>query len=103
MIHNAISDICTRKYKNYRIYLHNFCKFDAYFLIKYLSKLGICEPIIHKGRIIPVKFTYNKYTIIFKDSYLLLPSSLRKLCKSFNIKDPKGIFPYLLKDLLPSN
>ena len=34
MIKNAITDICTRKYKNYRIYLHNFSKFDGYFLLK---------------------------------------------------------------------
>jgi hypothetical protein len=38
MIKKAINDICIRKYRNYRIYLHNFNKFDGYFLIKYLSK-----------------------------------------------------------------
>jgi len=80
MIQNAINDICIRKYRNYKIYLHNFSKFDGYFLVKYLAKLGTCDPIIHKGKIISLKFNYNNYNITFKDSYLLLPSSLRKLC-----------------------
>lgn len=33
MINDAMLDICKKKYKNYRIYLHNFSKFDGYFLI----------------------------------------------------------------------
>jgi len=33
------------------------------------------------------------------DSYLILPSSLKNLCKSFLVKDPKGIFPYKLYDI----
>jgi len=86
MIQNAIDDICIRKYRNYKIYLHNFSKFDGYFLVKYLAKLGTCDPIIHKGKIISLKFSsFSKkgdsiYNVTFKDSYLLLPSSLRKLC-----------------------
>jgi len=96
MIQNIVNLICIRKYRNYKIYLHNFSKFDGYFLVKYLAKIGTCDPIIHNGRIINLKFSYNNYSITFKDSYLLLPSSLRKLCKSFSIKSPKGIFPYAL-------
>ena len=99
MINRAINDICIRKYNNYKVYLHNFSKFDGYFLVKYLSKIGNCDPIIHKGKIITLKFTYNNYNIIFKDSYLLLPSSLRKLGKSFNVEMLKGIFPYALSDI----
>jgi len=99
MINSAIVDICTRKYKNYKIYLHNFSKFDGYFLVKYLSKIGSCDPIIHKGKIITLKFNYNNYNIVFKDSYLLLPSSLRKLGKSFNVESLKGFFPYALSDI----
>lgn len=38
------------------------------------------------------------YNVTFKDSYLLLPSSLRKLCFSFSVKSPKGIFPYSFMD-----
>ena len=99
MISRAIDDILIRKYRDYKIYLHNFSKFDGYFLLKYLARIGKCKPIIHKGKIISVKFTYNNYTVTFKDSYLLLPSSLRKLGKSFNVETQKGIFPYLLSDI----
>jgi len=37
MILDAMKDICIRKYKNYRIYLHNFSKFEVYFLIQNLA------------------------------------------------------------------
>ena len=99
MINRAITDLCIRKYRNYKIYLHNFSKFDGYFLVKYLAKIGTCDPIINKGKIISVNFNYNDINITFKDSYLLLPSSLRKLGKSFNIKSLKGLFPYALSDI----
>ena len=43
---------------------------------------------------------YKGKTIVFKDSYLLLPQSLRKLCEAFNITKPKGYFPFLLTNVL---
>lgn len=50
------------------------------------------------GKFINIKITYNdKYTLTFKDSLLILPSSLSKLAKSFNIEN-KGIFPYKFVD-----
>ena len=101
MIKKAMSDICIRKYKNYRIYSHNFSKFDGYFMLKHLSKLGYCDPKIYKGKFISIKFRANntKYNLTFKDSYLLLSSSLKALGKTFNIESPKGIFPYLFTDI----
>src|SRR6266540_3469916 len=101
MIKRAIKDLNIAKYYNYSVYLHNFSKFDAYFLIKYLSQIGNIEPIIHKGKTICLEFMNKNNALIldFKDSYLLLPSSLRKLCKSFNIESPKVIFPYNLYDI----
>jgi hypothetical protein len=101
MIKNAIKDLNIKKYNNYNIYLHNFSRFDAYFLIKHLCKLGFVDPIIHKGKIISCNFTSheNGISITFMDSYLILPSSLKNLCKSFLVKDPKGIFPYKLYDI----
>ena len=96
IITKAMNDICKRKYKNYQIYLHNFSKFDGYFLVKYLAKIGIVDAIINDGKIITINYTHtNGYSIRFKDSYLLLPSSLRKLCNFFKVETQKGIFPYL--------
>lgn len=46
-----------------------------------------------------IRFKVNNRTIIFKDSLLLLPSSLRKLCKAFNVESSKGHFPFLLFDI----
>lgn len=75
-------ELCIKRYRNYKNYLHNFSKFDGIFLFKSLIKLGDCVPIIQDGKIISLQFTAT-YTLQFKDSYLLLPSSLRKLGQSF--------------------
>lgn len=93
-----------KNYNHYSIYFHNFAKFDSYFILKYLPDFGIVDPIIHKDKLITLKLTLphdnNKTTkLIFKDSYLLLPSSLRNLCQSFNVITQKGIFPYGLMDI----
>jgi DNA polymerase type B, organellar and viral len=94
MIIQAIKDLTIRKYKNYKVYIHNFAKFDAIFLLKYLNNLGIVEPIIHNGKIISIKFTLDNYTIHFRESYQILQASLRKLCKSFSLDNQKGYFPH---------
>ena len=101
MILDAMKDICKRKYKNYKIYMHNFSRFDGYFLVKYLSQLGYCGPIINKGKIISCKFTlYETNTnVTFMDSFLLLPSSLRDLSESFQVDNPKSFFPFKITDI----
>lgn len=103
IIYSAMRDICIRKYKGYKIYLHNFSKFDAIFLVKYLVMIGSCDPVIHKGKIISFSFKPNWKkdfgSIIFLDSYLLLPNSLRKLGDSFSIETVKSIFPILLNNI----
>jgi len=77
MVTKAMEDINRKKYKGYRIYLHNFAKFDGYFLLKYLSQIGHTSPVIHKGRIISTKFSLfgnnikNKYEVTFMDSLLV--------------------------------
>jgi len=103
MVQDAMTDISKRKYKGYKIYLHNFAKFDGYFLIRNLSQLGVTKPIINNGRIISCKFRLyeSNYSFTFMDSYLMLPSSLKDLCNSFNInkEDSKGVFPFNLTDI----
>jgi hypothetical protein len=103
MVQDAMTDISKRKYRGYKIYLHNFSKFDGYFLIRNLSQLGVIKPLIHKGRIISCKFKLyeSNYSFTFSDSYLMLPSSLKDLCKSFNLnkEESKGIFPFSLNNI----
>lgn len=97
MILDCFKDILIRKYNNSNVYIHNLAKFDVIFFLKYLVKLGAVHPIIHNGRIISINLNYgknNEYKINFKDSYLILLSSLMKLCKSFRVKNEKTIFPH---------
>jgi DNA polymerase type B, organellar and viral len=74
-------------------------------LLKHLFEFGKVEPIIHNGKIISIKLIIkgenknDNITIIFKDSYLTLTSSLRNLCTAFNVESSKGHFPYLLYDI----
>ena len=85
-----------------KVYAHNFSKFDGIFIVKILGQL-------HKEKLVTLKFvkrdsnlisiTVNftedgeKYSIEFRDSLLMLPSSLRKLSKAFNVES-KGYFPF---------
>ena len=71
-------------------------KFDMIFLLKYLVKLGSVQPIIHGARLISVSLNFgknNEYQLKFRDSYLILLSSLMKLCKAFAVKNSKILFP----------
>nr|YP_010384620.1 DNA polymerase [Russula rosea]UHA57019.1 DNA polymerase [Russula rosea] len=98
MILDCLKTILVRKYNGYKIYVHNLAKFDIIFLLKYLVKLGNLDPVIHNDRIISVKLNYGReyeYHIEFKDSYLLLLSSLAKLTRGFGVDTLKSVFPYL--------
>jgi hypothetical protein len=98
LIITALKSILISKYNGFKIYVHNFAKFDAIFLLKYLVKLGIVEPIIHKDRLISINLKFgknNQYNLQFKDSYLILLSSLAKLGKGFQVETKKSIFPFL--------
>jgi DNA polymerase type B, organellar and viral len=86
------------------VYAHNFSSFDGIFLLKHLFAFGKVEPILFNGKLMSIKIKlniegYKGKTIIFKDSYLLLPLSLRNLCSAFNVTEPKGYFPFKLKDI----
>lgn len=94
----AIKSLFKRKYKGLNVYLHNFSNFDSVFLLSTLSKLSLrIIPIINDNNFINLTVAFSeKYNIKFKDSYLLLPVSLRKLAESFSQEGvgEKGIFPY---------
>ena len=95
MLTNAIKFLMVPKYHKYKIYIHNFSYFDGVFLLRILSNLSPkIRPIIREGRLIDIRMTYlNKYHIYFRDSLLLLPSSLKKLAINFNVEN-KSLFPY---------
>jgi hypothetical protein len=86
------------------IYAHNFSSFDGIFLMKNLFQLGEVTPLIDDNRIITIKVKIGEKrsemkTIIFKDSYLLLPLPLRALCTTFGVESPKSYFPFNLTKL----
>ena len=101
LLKTVMQDLCIKKYENYKIYLHNFSKFDGIFILKALINIenSLVDTIIHKGKLISIQFYFNDHIIHFRDSYLLLPSYLSKLCNSFNTKVIKTIFPVLFKDI----
>lgn len=107
MLFTFINDLIQDKYHRYTIYFHNLGGFDGIFLLHPITKLLThnnilteikIKPIIRNNKIIIlniVKTIYkdekkskkDKYTINihFYDSYLLLPFSLSKLTKIFNV------------------
>jgi hypothetical protein len=95
MLTAAVKFLMRYKYNGYKVYLHNFSNFDSIFLMRILSNLSNkMNPVIRKGRIINLRFEFSKgYVLYFRDSYLLLPSSLRSLAENFQVES-KGIFPY---------
>jgi hypothetical protein len=85
-------------------YAHNLSGFDGVFLMNQLVKFGEVEPLVFNGKIMSIKVHLNiegyiGRTIIFKDSYLLLPNSLRKLGELFKIEVAKTYFPFHLTDI----
>ena len=87
------------------IYAHNLSGFDGIFLLEQLIEYGIqhsdkVKPLIFNGKLMSIEYKdkKNKRSLIFKDSFLLLPLSLRELCKAFDVLNPKTHFPFLLSD-----
>jgi len=113
MLKTAIESLLKPKYSGYVIYAHNLSNFDGIFLLKTLTELADDKikitPILRDGNFINIKATFGsrgKYNLSFRDSYLLLPVSLRKLSEQFSevINQTKTIFPYyFLNDKYNSN
>jgi|ERR1700731_114700 len=95
MMSESIKYLMKRKYHGYKIYHHNFGKFDSIFLLNNLINLSDkIYPILRNRNLIELRFKFNKqYILYFRDSYLLLTSSLSKLAKNFKV-EKKGLFPF---------
>ena len=116
MLKASVLYILRRKYNKHRVYLHNFSYFDGIFLMRVISSVvdsKNIKPVIRDGRIINLRVEFEsenknldsdknknkiKYYIEFRDSYLLLTTSLEKLGKTFAINEgqleTKLSFPY---------
>jgi hypothetical protein len=106
MIEAAIKSILIRKYRGYKVYFHNFSKFDALFILPVLVDMKDIKVSVLKreDRILKIHIQYvsknikkssdskDKYSLTIYDSYLILPAGLDKLAKAFNCES-KGMFP----------
>jgi len=82
----------------YTFYAHNLGRFDSVFLIKGCLLLEDIEinPKWKENKILSISFKNKKNNCKFKvlDSIQMINGSLDNLCKSFDIKHKKGIFPH---------
>lgn len=94
MIEKSIKYLCKPKYDGYRVYAHNFSMFDSIFLLNSISNLADSLNIKNRdGTLIEISARFKNVNLKFRDSYLLLTSSLDKLGKSF-LNEKKSYFPY---------
>lgn len=106
LIKDLLRTIFSKKYSGKHIYIHNSSEFDMIFLYKYIVNYGSCQikPVIKDGKFISLDVWFGKdhiQRVSFKDSILLLNSSLAKLSKTFNINHTKDCFPH--KFVTPNN
>jgi hypothetical protein len=102
LLKEAIMYTLHRKYNGYRVYIHNFSRFDAAFLLRIMVNLKDCEIkriVKRDSKIIDLKINYNlkgnrNYSIHFRDSLLILPSKLKDLGVNFSVETQKTIYPY---------
>ena len=59
MLRDSIKYLMRRKYHNYKVYLHNFSRFDAIFLLTVMTDLSDkIYPVMRDGRFIDLKLTF---------------------------------------------
>lgn len=75
------------------IYFHNL-KYDATQIIRNTKKFKICSYLERKGQLYSFKVYGKGHYIEFRDSYKLMPFSIAKIAKDFNLGILKDIFPY---------
>src|SRR5436309_3014191 len=96
----SIKYLIKPQYKNSFIYIHNLSGFDSVYLLKYflhLSENNQLNPIIRSDKIISLDFNAisengELIKLYFRDSLNLLPQSLKKLGKAFDVPVQKGLF-----------
>ena len=103
LLNKVFKDLFNKYNSGKIIYIHNSSEFDLIFLLKHLVQMPNVElnPIIKDGKFINLEIRYTikdsdktQYTLTLRDSMLILPSSLSKLAKGFDLKMGKGFFPY---------
>jgi len=104
MIKAALSAIFKPEYSGYIVYAHNLSKFDGILILKTLANMRGIKLRFTKNESNFINIQVrgnknNKFCLDIRDSYLLLPSSLRSLTASFGVL-AKSIFPFTFLDNL---
>ena len=87
-----INELLRPKYKGITFYCHNLGGFDSVFILSTLynyndnneNKFNI-SCILRNDKIIKISIKKDKNILIILDSYAMLPSSLSKLGKDYNV------------------
>lgn len=94
--YETIGETCdalfSHSFREYALYAHNCGKFDGMFLIDELSrrKEWSVEPVISGGRMLEIRVEdRDRHRWFVRDSYALLPSSLKKLTMNFKVQHQK--------------
>lgn len=116
MVLDSLKFLLRREFRGWKVYAHNLSGFDGPLLLKYLSKLeGFTKSFRYRNGVLYTlscsypnsrmddswtqiqsggKVYNQQIRIVFKDSYLLLPRSLRALAQAFGCEAQKGEFPH---------
>jgi hypothetical protein len=95
------------QFPNSNVYFHNWAGYDAFHTLNGLvlaAQMHDCYlvPFVKNSKIIEIKLVNRKtkkVILTVKDSFLILPMSLAKLAKSFNVETKKGHFPHYFNPL----
>lgn len=99
LIADLLKNLFSKKYSGKSIYIHNSSEFDMIFLYSSIInyKSAVSNPVIKDGKFINLEICFGKYHLLkvyFRDSFLLLTSSLAKLSNTFNVTYSKDMFPH---------
>jgi hypothetical protein len=94
MILRLFKDVIIKANNGASVYAHNLLKFDVKLMLGVLVNFYQVTPITNGQSIIGYKIEKDGVEITLKDSYLLMPGSLKSLCQSLGISVIKGEFPH---------
>jgi len=90
-VEDFLNHILHKKYREFKIFAHNGGRFDFRFILeKTIDKYRINIIEVHGSLIqLRVYLGSGRDTVTFRDSYVLLPASLRELTETFNVEHKK--------------
>ena len=98
LVRKSIEYLIERSKYTRTVYVHNLSNFDSIFFLKYLAQIpdSNLKILMRDGRFIQIQLTSKddkkNFSLTFRDSYQMLPNSLKALAKTFSVEN-KGIFP----------